>query len=118
MNTRNWSRREVLAAGLTAAGTLALGGRVPLAAQTSASEKEGPFRLGLQSYSLRGFTKDGKPDLAFAEALAAAVGFERVIAAVDSRGGHVVSVPMKPTYSTTELIERIQRLPTRKRAAA
>jgi phosphoribosylformimino-5-aminoimidazole carboxamide ribotide isomerase len=34
--------------------------------------------------------KAGKPDLAFARALAEAVGRERVIAAVDSRGGHVV----------------------------
>ena len=34
------------------------------------------------------------------------------------RGGHVVAVPMKPTYSTTDLIERIQRLPSRKRNAA
>lgn len=34
--------------------------------------------------------KDGRPDLTFAKALAEAVGRERVIAAVDSRGGHVV----------------------------
>jgi len=34
--------------------------------------------------------KNGKPDLDFAEALAAAVGADRVIAAVDSRAGHVV----------------------------
>jgi phosphoribosylformimino-5-aminoimidazole carboxamide ribotide isomerase len=34
--------------------------------------------------------KDGRPDLAFAEALGDAVGRERVIAAVDSRNGHVV----------------------------
>jgi phosphoribosylformimino-5-aminoimidazole carboxamide ribotide isomerase len=34
--------------------------------------------------------KDGKPDLQFAEALSAAVGKERIIAAVDSRGGRVV----------------------------
>src|SRR5262245_16803661 len=34
--------------------------------------------------------KNGEPDLAFAGALAAAVGRERVIAAVDSRGGRVV----------------------------
>jgi phosphoribosylformimino-5-aminoimidazole carboxamide ribotide isomerase len=34
--------------------------------------------------------KDGQADLAFAETLASAVGVERVIAAVDSRGGHVV----------------------------
>jgi phosphoribosylformimino-5-aminoimidazole carboxamide ribotide isomerase len=34
--------------------------------------------------------KDGRPDLAFAGALSDAVGRERVIAAVDSRNGHVV----------------------------
>ena len=34
--------------------------------------------------------KDGRPDLAFAQALSDAVGRERVIAAVDSRNGHVV----------------------------
>ena len=34
--------------------------------------------------------KGGHPDLAFARELADAVGAERVIAAVDSRGGHVV----------------------------
>jgi phosphoribosylformimino-5-aminoimidazole carboxamide ribotide isomerase len=34
--------------------------------------------------------KDGRPDLAFARALADAIGTEQVIAAVDSRGGHVV----------------------------
>jgi phosphoribosylformimino-5-aminoimidazole carboxamide ribotide isomerase len=34
--------------------------------------------------------KDGRPDLAFARTLADAVGADRVIAAVDSRGGKVV----------------------------
>ena len=34
--------------------------------------------------------KDGQPDLEFAKQLADAVGVDRVIAAVDSRGGHVV----------------------------
>jgi phosphoribosylformimino-5-aminoimidazole carboxamide ribotide isomerase len=34
--------------------------------------------------------KDGRPDLGFARSLAEAVGAERVIAAVDSRGGQVV----------------------------
>ena len=34
--------------------------------------------------------KDGRPDLDFAETLAGAIGRERVIAAVDSRNGHVV----------------------------
>jgi phosphoribosylformimino-5-aminoimidazole carboxamide ribotide isomerase len=36
------------------------------------------------------FFKDGRPDLEFAGALCGAVGRERVIGAVDSRGGHVV----------------------------
>jgi phosphoribosylformimino-5-aminoimidazole carboxamide ribotide isomerase len=35
--------------------------------------------------------KDGRPDLEFATQLAAAIGADRVIAAVDSRGGHVVT---------------------------
>src|SRR5437667_9299462 len=34
--------------------------------------------------------KEGRPDLDFAKRLAEAVGADRVIAAVDSRGGHVV----------------------------
>jgi phosphoribosylformimino-5-aminoimidazole carboxamide ribotide isomerase len=34
--------------------------------------------------------KDGRPDLDFAKELAERVGIDRVIAAVDSRGGHVV----------------------------
>jgi phosphoribosylformimino-5-aminoimidazole carboxamide ribotide isomerase len=34
--------------------------------------------------------RDGRPDVAFAKTLADAVGAERVIGAVDSRGGHVV----------------------------
>ena len=34
--------------------------------------------------------RGGRPDLAFAEALAGAIGAERIIAAVDSRGGQVV----------------------------
>jgi phosphoribosylformimino-5-aminoimidazole carboxamide ribotide isomerase len=34
--------------------------------------------------------RDGRVDLAFAQTLATAIGPERVIAAVDSRGGHVV----------------------------
>ncbi len=42
------------------------------------------------------------------------VGHESVL----RRGGQVVSVPMKAQYSTTGLIEQIQKLPTRKRNAA
>jgi D-beta-D-heptose 7-phosphate kinase/D-beta-D-heptose 1-phosphate adenosyltransferase len=42
------------------------------------------------------------------------VGHESVL----RRGGQIVSVPTKPQYSTTGLIEQIQNLPTRKRNAA
>jgi bifunctional ADP-heptose synthase (sugar kinase/adenylyltransferase) len=42
------------------------------------------------------------------------VGYETVL----RRGGNVVSVPMKATYSTTDLIEQIQNLLPRKRHAA
>jgi inosose dehydratase len=76
MSTRNWSRRAVLAAGLSAAGTFAVGRRAPLWAQTSESSKQGPFKLGLQSYSLRGFTKEGKPDLARALAETQSLGLK------------------------------------------
>ena len=65
VNSREWSRRDVLAAGLTAAGTLALSGVRGLAAP-SADER---FKLGLQSYSLRGYKTDGKQDLAKALAV-------------------------------------------------
>ena len=45
--------------------------------------------------------KDGKPDLAFAKALADDVGIDRVIAAVDSRGGQVVIHGWKTTLKLT-----------------
>src|ERR1700704_2406266 len=45
--------------------------------------------------------KDGKPDLAFAKALADDVGVDRVIAAVDSRGGQVVIHGWKTTLKIT-----------------
>jgi phosphoribosylformimino-5-aminoimidazole carboxamide ribotide isomerase len=41
--------------------------------------------------------KDGRPDLDFARQLAGAIGADRVIAAVDSRGGHVVIHGWKTT---------------------
>ena len=52
--TRPLSRREVLAAGLAASGALALGRR---AGAEASPEKGpyGPFRMGIQSYSLRDF---------------------------------------------------------------
>ena len=42
------------------------------------------------------------------------VGHESVL----RRGGHVVSVPTQPRYSTTDLIQRIRNIPVRKRSAA
>jgi phosphoribosylformimino-5-aminoimidazole carboxamide ribotide isomerase len=45
--------------------------------------------------------KDGAPDLAFAKALSDAVGRERVIAAVDSKGGRVVIHGWKTTLPLT-----------------
>ena len=45
--------------------------------------------------------KDGKPDLDFAKRLADAVGVEQVIAAVDSKGGHVVIHGWKTTLPLT-----------------
>jgi phosphoribosylformimino-5-aminoimidazole carboxamide ribotide isomerase len=47
------------------------------------------------------FFKEGQPDLAFATALADAVGMDRVIAAVDSRGGQVVIHGWKTTLKIT-----------------
>jgi phosphoribosylformimino-5-aminoimidazole carboxamide ribotide isomerase len=45
--------------------------------------------------------KDGRPDLGFAASLAEAVGAERVIAAVDSKGGQVVIHGWKTTLPLT-----------------
>jgi phosphoribosylformimino-5-aminoimidazole carboxamide ribotide isomerase len=53
--------------------------------------------------------KNGKPDLDFAKRLADATGVDRVIAAVDSRGGHVVihgwktSLPLTPVEAVRAL---------------
>jgi inosose dehydratase len=46
------SRRDFLASGLAIAGTLALGGR-PAIARVAPDGAYGPFKMGLQSYSLR-----------------------------------------------------------------
>jgi phosphoribosylformimino-5-aminoimidazole carboxamide ribotide isomerase len=45
--------------------------------------------------------RDGKPDLAFAQALCDALGRDRIIAAVDSRGGRVVTHGWKTTLPIT-----------------
>jgi phosphoribosylformimino-5-aminoimidazole carboxamide ribotide isomerase len=53
--------------------------------------------------------KDGRPDLAFARALADAIGNEQVIAAVDSRGGHVVIHGWKTALPVTA-VEAVRAL--------
>src|SRR5262249_50775522 len=53
--------------------------------------------------------RDGAPDLAFAEALRDGIGRERVIAAVDSRGGHVVIHGWKTTLPMTA-VEAVRAL--------
>ena len=60
------TRRDLMTAGLAAAGMLAAGqsARAGLARFSAADEGEyGPFKMGLQSYSLRGLTTDGHEDL-------------------------------------------------------
>jgi inosose dehydratase len=73
---RAWNRREVLATGCTVAGALGLG---PMAysGEYVARDQDGdfsPFKMGLQSYSLRGLTKNGKADRAKALAASKALG--------------------------------------------
>ncbi len=56
-NQREWTRRQVLATSCTAVGALAVGGR---SFAQGSGEQDGPyhpFKMGLQSYSLRGYTR-------------------------------------------------------------
>lgn len=64
-HVRDWTRRRVLAAGCAAVGAAALGNGARASGRAS-DEKEGPyapFKMGLQSYSLRGLTSGGQADL-------------------------------------------------------
>ena len=59
------TRREILAAGLATVGAISTGATA-LARGVAMGAREGdygPFKMGLQSYSLRGYTKDGKADV-------------------------------------------------------
>jgi len=53
--SRPLSRRDLLTSSLAAAGALALGGRLAQAAQAAPAGSYGPFKMGLQSYTLRHF---------------------------------------------------------------
>jgi sugar phosphate isomerase/epimerase len=71
---RGFTRRNVLTAGLTVAGlgaTAANAGAGALTAYASYSEESdcAPFKIGLQSYSLRGYTNGDHADLAKALAV-------------------------------------------------
>ncbi len=68
--TTNLSRRGFLAGGMAAAGALAVG-RDLFAAASSV-----PFRMGLQSYSLRGYKEGGQPNLEKALAVSHGLGVE------------------------------------------
>jgi inosose dehydratase len=68
---RGWNRREILAAASALTGTLGLG-KLAHTADSVRSVQDSdysPFKMGLQSYSLRGLTENGRTDRA--KALAA-----------------------------------------------
>ncbi len=71
---RSWNRREVLGAGCLLLGGALLPARAAGddRAVPDSQDPYRPFKMGLQSYSLRGLKSDGKPDLA--KALAATKG--------------------------------------------
>ena len=56
LERRHPSRREALAAGLVAAGAIAFG-PIARAARLQIDQPYGPFKLGIQSYSLRAFPR-------------------------------------------------------------
>jgi sugar phosphate isomerase/epimerase len=58
------TRRELLATGLASAGALSAGRVTPGSNAAPGSLRDyGPFKIGLQSYSLRGYTTGGKSNL-------------------------------------------------------
>src|SRR5262245_61063766 len=59
------TRRQFLAAGCAAVGAATLGGAARAAGQASGDKDGpyGPFKMGLQSYSLRGLGREGRPDV-------------------------------------------------------
>ena len=70
------TRREILAAGLATVGAISTGATA-LARGVAFGTREGdygPFKMGLQSYSLRGYTKDGKADVGKALAVTKELG--------------------------------------------
>ena len=89
---RGWNRRQVLAAGSALAGTIGLGGMTHAEGSVEKNQDgdSSPFRMGLQSYSLRGLTEGGRPDRAKALAASKALGihyWESYVAHVPMNAG-------------------------------
>ena len=76
---KNLNRRELLAAGLTTLGAMAVGRGVRAEAPSASFiAPYGNFKMGLQSYSLRGLTTGGKAD------------FDKALKAVHDLGLHYI----------------------------
>src|SRR5690242_16419023 len=70
------TRRDLLTAGLATVGAISTGATA-LARSVAFGAREGdygPFKMGLQSYSLRGYSKDRKPDVGKALAITKELG--------------------------------------------
>jgi sugar phosphate isomerase/epimerase len=96
------TRRDVIAAGMAAAAGALAAGRRAFAAPPPPSPY-GPFKMGIQSYSLRGYTTDGKPDLAKALKVTQSLGlkyWESYVAHVP-----VVTEPAQVAALTAQLAE-------------
>jgi sugar phosphate isomerase/epimerase len=72
----DWTRRRLLASGCASIGTIALGGAAQVRGSNIGQQDEPyyPFKMGIQSYSLRGYTRDGHADLAKALAVTKELG--------------------------------------------
>jgi inosose dehydratase len=99
---RVWNRREILAAGGAAVSTLGMGGFAPAPGSVS-MDNEGdysPFKMGLQSYSLRGLTEpSGRPDRAKALAASKQLG-------IHYWESYTAHVPMNVGMQAIEAIKR------------
>ena len=76
---RSWNRREALAAGCLLVGGALRGSRAATFDGKAAPDSQGPyspFKMGLQSYSLRGLKRDGKSDLGKALEATKALGLQ------------------------------------------
>jgi inosose dehydratase len=98
---RSWSRRDLFSAGCALLGTFALyrPNRGDAAAPIGGDDTYSPFKMGLQSYSLRGLTRDNRPDLRTALAATKDLGLHYW----ESYTAHV---PMKSDADSVAAIKR------------